>query len=77
MFVVSVGAAVQNFLVALAVEGLGSCFISSTLFCPDVAAGEMGLPDGWQPMGAVGIGHAATAPAPRPPRAASDFILTL
>ena len=77
MFVVSIGAAVQNFLVALAVEGLGSCFISSTLFCQDVAAGVMGLPDGWQPMGAVGIGHAATAPAPRPPRAASDFIRTL
>jgi coenzyme F420-0:L-glutamate ligase/coenzyme F420-1:gamma-L-glutamate ligase len=77
MFVVSIGAAVQNFLVALAVEGLGSCFISSTLFCQDVAAAEMGLPDGWQPMGAVGIGRPARPPAPRPPRAASDFILTM
>jgi coenzyme F420-0:L-glutamate ligase/coenzyme F420-1:gamma-L-glutamate ligase len=77
MFVVSMGAAVQNFLVALAVEGLGSCFISSTLFCQDVAAGVIGLPAGWQPMGAVGIGHPATAPAPRPARDAGDFILTL
>ncbi|HEY4463098.1 MAG TPA: coenzyme F420-0:L-glutamate ligase [Streptosporangiaceae bacterium] len=77
MFVISIGAAVQNFMVALAVESLGSCYISSTLFCPDVAAGAMGLPDGWQPMGAVGIGHAAAPPAPRPPRSAGDFILTL
>jgi coenzyme F420-0:L-glutamate ligase/coenzyme F420-1:gamma-L-glutamate ligase len=77
MFVVSMGAAVQNFLIALAVEGLGSCWISSTLFCQDVAAGTMGLPAGWQPMGAVGIGHPATAPSPRPPRDAGDFILTL
>jgi coenzyme F420-0:L-glutamate ligase/coenzyme F420-1:gamma-L-glutamate ligase len=77
MFTVAMGAAVQNLLIALAVEGLGSCWISSTLFCQEVAARAMGLPDGWQPMGAVGVGHPA-APAPdRPPRDPGDFILTL
>jgi coenzyme F420-0:L-glutamate ligase/coenzyme F420-1:gamma-L-glutamate ligase len=77
MFVISIGAAVQNFMVALAVEGLGSCYISSTLFCPEVAAGAMGLPADWQPMGAIGIGHAAASPKPRPPRSAADFIVNL
>jgi coenzyme F420-0:L-glutamate ligase/coenzyme F420-1:gamma-L-glutamate ligase len=76
MFTVSMGAAVQNLLIALAVEGLGSAWISSTLFCQDVAARAMGLPDGWRPMGAIAVGHPAEHARPRPPRDPGDFILT-
>jgi coenzyme F420-0:L-glutamate ligase / coenzyme F420-1:gamma-L-glutamate ligase len=77
MFVVAIGAAVQNLLVALAVDGLGSCWVSSTLFCQQAAAGSLGLPQGWEPMGAVGVGHAAAPPPPRPDRDPDRFVVTL
>jgi coenzyme F420-0:L-glutamate ligase/coenzyme F420-1:gamma-L-glutamate ligase len=77
MFVVAAGAAVQNLLVALAVEGLGSCWVSSTLFCQQVTADSLGLPQGWEPMGAIGVGHAAAPPPDRPPRDPERFLITL
>ncbi|MFI8995959.1 coenzyme F420-0:L-glutamate ligase [Streptomyces sp. NPDC053542] len=75
MFVVAAGAGVQNFLVALAGERLGSAWVSSTMFCRDVVREVLGLPDSWDPMGAVAIGRPASAPKPRPAREASDFVV--
>ena len=74
MFLVSMGAGVQNLLVALAVEGLGSCWVSSSMFCPDVARQALGLPGDWEPMGVVGVGHPAAPPPPRPDRDVASFI---
>lgn len=74
MFVVATGAGVQNFLVALAGERLGSAWVSSTKFCRDVVREVLELPANWDPMGAVAIGHAAEAPRERPARDAGAFI---
>ncbi|GAB7033143.1 coenzyme F420-0:L-glutamate ligase [Streptomyces sp. NPDC021749] len=75
MFVVAHGAGIQNFLVALAGERLGSAWISSTMFCRDVVREVLDLPADWEPMGAVAIGRPAEAPRPRPARTADDFVI--
>ncbi|MDQ0935029.1 coenzyme F420-0:L-glutamate ligase/coenzyme F420-1:gamma-L-glutamate ligase [Streptomyces turgidiscabies] len=74
MFVVAAGAGVQNFLVALAGERLGSAWVSSTMFCRDVVREVLGLPAGWDPMGAVAVGHPAQVPPARVDRDAGAFI---
>ena len=61
MFTVAVGAAVQALLVALAVRGVGSCWIGSTIFAADLVRAELELPDDWEPLGAIAIGYPARA----------------
>ncbi len=67
MFTVAAGAAVQALLVALAVRGVGSCWIGSTIFAADLARRELELPEDWEPLGAIAIGYPEELPQPRDP----------
>ena len=75
MFTVAVGAAAQALLVALAVRGLGSCWIGSTIFAADLVRAELDLPPEWEPLGAVAIGYAAEPAGPRDPVGTQDLLI--
>ncbi len=75
MFTVAVGAAVQGLLVALAVRGVGSCWIGSTIFAADLVRAELDLPADWQPLGAVAIGYPEEPAGPRDAADPGDLLI--
>jgi coenzyme F420-0:L-glutamate ligase/coenzyme F420-1:gamma-L-glutamate ligase len=64
----SLGAAVQNLLLAARGRGIGACWICAPAFCPDTIREALALPEGWAPRALVLAGYPA-APPPDPWRA--------
>ena len=75
MFTVAVGAAVQALLVALAVRGVGSCWVGSTIFAAELVRSELDLPDDWEPLGAIAIGYPAAPSDIREPAATEGLLM--
>jgi F420 biosynthesis protein FbiB-like protein len=57
MALLSLGAAVENLMVAAADRALASCWVAAPIFCPEAARDALALPDEWLPHACVLIGH--------------------
>jgi coenzyme F420-0:L-glutamate ligase/coenzyme F420-1:gamma-L-glutamate ligase len=74
MFVAAAGAATQNLMLALAAQGVGSCWLSTSLFCTEEAADALGLTPEWQAVGCVIAGYPRSEPGPRDPIDAKPYL---
>lgn len=57
MAVQSTAMAGQNILLAAHSHNLGACWMCAPLFCPDVVAETLNLPEDWQPQGIITMGY--------------------
>ncbi|MGZ4564763.1 MAG: nitroreductase family protein, partial [Mycobacterium sp.] len=61
--------------VALAVRGVGSCWIGSTIFAADLVRAELELPADWEPLGAIAIGYPEEPGGPRDAADVGDLLI--
>lgn len=66
MFMQSLGAALQNLLLAAAEDGLAGYLKGAPLFCQDAVRSTLGLPAGWEPAFLVLLGHPPPGSTPPP-----------
>jgi F420 biosynthesis protein FbiB-like protein len=75
MALLSLGAAVENLMLAAADRGLASCWVAAPIFCPDEARNALALRQEWQPQALVMVGHPDRGylGRPRPPVDLDEF----
>ncbi len=76
MFVQSLGAALQNLLLAAVEAGLSGFIKGAPLFCRPAASEALGLPSSWEPEFLVLLGYAkpGSEPGPRAPLDLSELL---
>jgi len=57
MALLSLGAAVENLMLAATSHHLASCWVAAPIFCPAEARDALNLPDDWLPQALVLVGH--------------------
>jgi coenzyme F420-0:L-glutamate ligase / coenzyme F420-1:gamma-L-glutamate ligase len=57
MALLSLGAAVENLMLAAADAGLASCWVAAPIFCPDETREALGLQSEWSPQALVLVGY--------------------
>ena len=69
MALLSLGAAMENLMVAAADRDYASCWIAAPIFCAETARDALALPDAWLPHALVLVGRPdpAYVGRPRPP----------
>lgn len=65
MALLSLGAGVENLMLAATENGLASCWVAAPIFCPEEAGAALALPSTWLPHALVLVGEPDTAYRPR------------
>jgi coenzyme F420-0:L-glutamate ligase / coenzyme F420-1:gamma-L-glutamate ligase len=75
MALLSLGAAVENLMLATADAGFASCWVAAPIFCPEAARDALALPAEWLPHAMVLVGRPdpAYVGRPRPPVPLDDL----
>ncbi len=77
MAIQSLGAAAQNFLLALHAQGLDSGWMCAPLFCPDLIRDHLGLDESLDPQAMFPIGLVDASPRRRPRRPVEELIVPI
>ena len=75
MALLSLGAAVENLMLAAAASDLASCWVAAPIFCPEAARDALGLAELWLPHALIMVGHPDPdfVGRPRPPLPLDDL----
>jgi coenzyme F420-0:L-glutamate ligase / coenzyme F420-1:gamma-L-glutamate ligase len=69
----SLGAAIQNLLLAVHTEGLGACWFCAPCFCKETVRAVLKIPDNVEPQALIAIGFPNEKPSAPPRKVLGDY----